>query len=1139
MAKRNSSNKKSGSVVQKKENPKMVDYSNSGKDFEMPVDIMEKWQRMVNIMSKLLHVPTGFIMKVNAPHIQIFTTNVADTNPYHAGQNFELDGLYCEEVMKSDNLLLVPDALKDPEWDNNPEIPAGFVYYLGYPIHWPTGKMFGTICVQDYKNNPHATDNKGILEEFRSVCELDLSMIQMRTNLESIVDERTVDLRMSEERFRMTFEQAAVGVAHVGLDGIFLRINQRFCDIVGYSKEEMLTRTFQDITHPDDLEADLEYVRQVLADEIKTYSIEKRYFKKDGEVVWINLTVSLLREDNGKSQYFIAVVEDISERKEVEEELNKSETNLKLIYNTTGDVLFQLQVEPNDRFRFLSVNLAFLTATGLTEEQIIGKTTKEIIPEPSHTLALEKYKEAIRDKRTVHWEETTEYPTGVKVGAVAVAPAFDEDGNCTHLIGSVHDITERKKTEQTVEEQLAFEQLVSELSGQFVNLLAEEIDSAITQGLGRVAEFIDADRASIVQPEGDDYTFSHYWSRQGIAPAPSQAASMGSYPWLAKQVLEGSTVVFSKLDDLSADAEEDRQMFTKLGIQSLLSLPLTANGVPVGAVSFTTVKHQCHWHEGVIERMKMVALLLSHALERKRSQMALEERLRFQKLVSSISKKFTGLVGDELEQAIQDTLSEISGYFEVDAARIYRLSLKGEVLGVKVKWLSGHVTPPEESPEILKVKHPNMAAHYSQGKSVLFGNIDECPQLPDLRRILNFFGTKAGVGVPLEIDDSGVDIFSMDNVLSEHTWPKDIIEQSRSIGHILLSALRRREAEVKLRDSYDEIKLLKERLEVENIYLRDQISVQSTHKDIIGKSDAMKYVLYKIKQVAPSDATVLILGETGTGKELVAEAIVNESSRRNRPLVKVNCAALPSNLIESELFGREKGAFTGSQARQIGRFELADKGTIFLDEVGELPLELQAKLLRVVQSGEFERLGSPHTVKVDVRIIASTNRDLINEVKKGKFREDLYYRLNVFPVTVPPLRDRSEDIPMIVNFFLKKFGKKIGKQIERVPYDVIKSLQEYHWPGNVRELENIIERSMIISPDSTLHLADKLETSETTDHGKSQSKDLSEVERDHILRILDQTRWKIEGKKGAAEILNLNPSTLRSRIRKLGIKRSV
>jgi transcriptional regulator with GAF, ATPase, and Fis domain len=459
-------------------------------------------------------------------------------------------------------------------------------------------------------------------------------------------------------------------------------------------------------------------------------------------------------------------------------------------------------------------------------------------------------------------------------------------------------------------------------------------------------------------------------------------------------------------------------------------------------------------------------------------------------------------------------------------------------LKIRNQWRNELLVPPEEMAEIHEMKYPNLAAHYSKGESVVFSKFDDSPQWPEMRKILKFFGTKAGVGIPLEIDSSGVDVFAMDKVISDHVWPEDIVEQSKAIGKVILSAMRRRESEVKLLDSYDEIKLLKDRLEVENIYLRDQISVQSSHKDIIGKSDAMKYVLYKIKQVAPSDSTVLILGETGTGKELVAEAIHTESSRKDNALVKVNCAALPATLIESELFGREKGAYTGSQAKQIGRFELADKGTIFLDEVGELPLELQSKLLRVLQSGEFERLGSPRTVKVDVRVIASTNRDLIEEVKKRQFREDLYYRLNVFPITVPPLRDRKEDIPLIVKSFLKKFGKKIGKQIKRVPYDVIKTLQKYHWPGNVRELENIIERSMIISPNSTLHLTDILEMPKTLDQEESQSRSLSEMERDHILQALEQTRWKIEGKNGAAEALRLNPSTLRTRMRKLGIKRS-
>ncbi len=348
----------------------------------------------------------------------------------------------------------------------------------------------------------------------------------------------------------------------------------------------------------------------------------------------------------------------------------------------------------------------------------------------------------------------------------------------------------------------------------------------------------------------------------------------------------------------------------------------------------------------------------------------------------------------------------------------------------------------------------------------------------------------------------------------------------------------RKKADDELKNAYHEIKMLKERLEMENVYLREQISVQSAHENIIGTSDAIKYILYKIKQVAPSDTTVLILGETGTGKDLVAEAIHSESSRRKRNLVKVNCAALPSNLIESELFGREKGAYTGSN-QQIGRFELANKGTIFLDEIGEFPLELQAKLLKVLQSGEFEHLGSPHTISTDVRVIASTNRDMLKEVKEGRFREDLFYRLNVFPITVPPLRDRVEDIPLIVDYILKKFGKRIGKKIESVPRNVMKTFENYSWPGNVRELENIIERSMIISPGSVLHLADKLETSEPEIGSTSKSNSLLEIEHAHILQVLEQARWKIEGKNGAAEMLEINPSTLRTRMRKLGIQKPV
>jgi len=343
------------------------------------------------------------------------------------------------------------------------------------------------------------------------------------------------------------------------------------------------------------------------------------------------------------------------------------------------------------------------------------------------------------------------------------------------------------------------------------------------------------------------------------------------------------------------------------------------------------------------------------------------------------------------------------------------------------------------------------------------------------------------------------------------------------------------ERTVELRTALSEIKTLKDQLEAENIYFRREIKMKHQFDHILGHSDGLKYVLYRAEQVAPTNTTVLILGETGTGKELVAAAIHNMSPRKDRPLITVNCAALPANLMESELFGREKGAFTGADTRQVGRFEVAHGSTLCLDEIGELPLEAQAKLLRAIQNNEFERLGSSHTIKVDARIVATTNRNLEEEVRKGRFRQDLYYRLNVFPITVPPLRQRKEDIPLLVQAFIERYARKLGKQITSIQKETMKALQDYPWPGNVRELESVIERAVILCPGPVLQLADKLEISSLP--LSSSMRTLEEMERAQILKTLSETRWRIEGKDGAAAILGLHPSTFRARMHKLGIVR--
>lgn len=346
-------------------------------------------------------------------------------------------------------------------------------------------------------------------------------------------------------------------------------------------------------------------------------------------------------------------------------------------------------------------------------------------------------------------------------------------------------------------------------------------------------------------------------------------------------------------------------------------------------------------------------------------------------------------------------------------------------------------------------------------------------------------------------------------------------------------------------------------LSFQNEYLSVEINPAHDFPKLVGQSPALHAVLDQIRLVGPTDSTVLILGETGTGKELIASAIHSRSLRKDRPLIKVNCAALPDGFVDSRLFGHEKGAFTGALQRRIGRFELADGGSIFLDEIGDMSEDTQAKLLRVLQEHEVERLGGRSSTKVDVRVIAATNRDLQERVSHGLFREDLYYRLNVFPLHVPPLRERVEDIPLLVRHFVTRYASKLGRQIAQIPDEVMRRLTEYSWPGNVRELENVIERSTIVSlgpalrlvPDflppsvpfasmNNLRQASLTNSSVISDNTKSEPMTLDEIERSHILAVLARTGWRIQGLSGAARLLNLKPSTLRSRMKKLSISRN-
>ncbi len=363
------------------------------------------------------------------------------------------------------------------------------------------------------------------------------------------------------------------------------------------------------------------------------------------------------------------------------------------------------------------------------------------------------------------------------------------------------------------------------------------------------------------------------------------------------------------------------------------------------------------------------------------------------------------------------------------------------------------------------------------------------------------------------------------------------VASSNYINLYALEITGKKIVEQALQSALDEVKLLKNRLQAENYYLQDEIKKAHGSDAIIGNSEVQEKLLHKVDQVAKTDTTVLISGETGTGKELLARAIHAASRRKDRPLVKVNCAALPAGLIESELFGHEKGAFTGATARKTGRFELADGGTIFLDEIGDLPLELQSKLLRVLQEGDLERVGGNSTIHVNVRVISATNRNLSDRIAIGEFREDLFYRLNVFPIQSPPLRNRKKDIALLAHHFLQKYSAKIGKQFKVIDAPVLARLQTYDWPGNVRELENIIERAIILSEGSTLQLEEAFDLNVAPQRLQQGEKTIKEVEQEMMQSALEVCGWKIEGDTGAATKLGVAPSTLRERIKKYGLQR--
>jgi formate hydrogenlyase transcriptional activator len=534
----------------------------------------------------------------------------------------------------------------------------------------------------------------------------------------------------------------------------------------------------------------------------------------------------------------------------------------------------------------------------------------------------------------------------------------------------------------------------------------------------------------------------------------------------------------------------------------------------------------------ITESGMLFCCVIRNTSEREAALEELERHLKLERLLSELIAKFINLPANRVDQEITSGLQVLVEALDNDRAHLGQIDPATGDIVITHAWCRPGFSPFEK--RILEGSLPWLEARIRSGEvSVSEKPSDLPPEARRERAYMESVGQKSSLVVPFRVAGAVTGGLGIGSFRRHQRWDDWQICRVKDIAHAFANAVTRKQADEELRKATAEIRELKDKLERENTHLREEIKLEYPHAAIVGTSEAIRSVLKKVEQVAKTDAAVLILGETGTGKELVARTIHEMSRRRQNPLVKINCASLPATLIESELFGREKGAYTGALAREIGRFEYADKSTIFLDEIAELPAELQPKLLRVLQEGEFERLGSSKTIRVDVRIIAATNRDLDALMKDGKFREDLFYRLNVFPIVVPPLRERRDDIPLIASHILKDLAKRMGSRVEGIEAATIREFQKYSWPGNVRELRNVIERNLILISGSIL----RAELPNAVQDKKMNLRRLDQVDAEHLRSVLQSTHWRIRGQWGAAEVLGLKPTTLEARMKKLGIRR--
>jgi PAS domain S-box-containing protein len=858
----------------------------------------------------------------------------------------------------------------------------------------------------------------------------------------------------------------------------FLDANEKACSELGYRREELLALGVFDID-PEVTESSVVKIKEELR-KSGSLMIETIHRRKDGSTFPVEVS---MRQVGLERDYIVAIARDLTERKLAEARL--------LEYESVVESLEEIIVVVDRDYRYVIANLEFLKRRGLKREQVLGRTVwdqlgSEGMSKESLALVKEKMDECFRGK-VVQYELIYQYPTlGPRDLFLSYFPIKGPTG-IDRIACVLQDVTERKR--------------------------AEEALRTSEQRQHRIAKQLEAQRARLIEA-------------QAVAKVGSWETELPSLEitWSEQthRIFETDPSHFrpTRPDFVEFIHPQDRAKVDAAFRASLdKGAPSNVEYRIVMADGRVKVLEE-QWrvfHDGQGRPVRLMGTCRD-ITERKRAEEALRRSEESYRMF--ISQSSEGIFREEMDAPVSIDLAEDELVHHIlydsymaecnDAlARMYGLTSGQEFVGKRLT----EMLPPEDPHNI------ELTREYIRSG---FRVLDRESHETDIHGNPKVFANSM--------------IGTVENGMLVRAWgiQRDItekvkLEESRQKAE---EALRQNLAQ--LQAVTEELRLAKEKLSEEKLYLEESIDTELGFGEIIGRSSAMKEVMEKVAKVSPSDATVLLLGETGTGKELVARALHHLSKRQGKSFIKLNCAAIPSGLLESELFGHEKGAFTGAVARKLGRLELADQGTLFLDEVGEIPLSLQPKLLRVLQDMEFERLGGTQTLKVNFRLLAATNRDLLHGVREHEFRSDLYYRLNVFPIHIPPLRERREDIRPLVEHFVRKFAVQMKKSITSIPSKTMEMLVRWNWPGNIRELENFVERSVILTPGSVLQSPLSELTALEESGGKAAS--LRDKERERMLSVLRECRGKLGGPDGAAARLGLKRTTLQSKLDQLGIK---